>query len=69
MNLAKMGDLSMARFVGTPDMIVQQITDCKAQGGVGVIDFGFHVPGMAHDEVMSRMELFGAVVLPRIRDI
>ena len=59
----------MARFVGTPDMIVQQITDCKAHGGVGVIDFGFHVPGMAHKEVMSQMELFGTNVLPRIRDL
>jgi alkanesulfonate monooxygenase SsuD/methylene tetrahydromethanopterin reductase-like flavin-dependent oxidoreductase (luciferase family) len=59
----------MARFVGTPEMIVQQIADCKAHGGVGVIDFGFHVPGMVHKEVMSRMELFAAQVLPRIRGI
>lgn len=69
MNLAKMGDFSMARFVGTPDMIVQQIKDCKEQGGVGVIDFGFHAPGLAHAEVMRMMELFGAEVLPRIRNI
>ena len=69
MNLANMGEASMARFVGTPDMIVQQITDCKAHGEVGVIDFGFHVPGMAHNEVMSQMELFGTNVLPRIRDL
>jgi alkanesulfonate monooxygenase SsuD/methylene tetrahydromethanopterin reductase-like flavin-dependent oxidoreductase (luciferase family) len=69
MNLAKMGDAPMARFVGTPDMIRQQIADCKAHGGAGVIDFGFHVPGMAHEEIMSSMELFGAHVLPRIRDL
>jgi len=69
MNLAKMGELSMARFVGTPAMIVQQVKDCKEQGGVGVIDFGFHAPGLAHVEVMRMMELFGAEVLPRICDI
>jgi len=69
MNLANMGEASLARFVGTPDRIVQQITDCKAYGGVGVIDFGFDVPGMAHPEVMSRMEIFGTTVLPRIRDL
>jgi hypothetical protein len=59
----------MARFVGTPDMIVQQITEGKAHGGVGVIDFGFHIPGMAHNEMMSQIALFGAHVLPRIRDL
>jgi alkanesulfonate monooxygenase SsuD/methylene tetrahydromethanopterin reductase-like flavin-dependent oxidoreductase (luciferase family) len=69
MNLAKMADFSMARFVGTPDMIVQQVQECKEQGGAGVIDFGFHAPGLTHNEVMSRMELFGKDVLPRIRDI
>jgi hypothetical protein len=69
MNLAKMEAFSMARFVGTPDMIVQQVKECKQQSGVGVIDCGFHVPGLAHDEEMSMMELFGQDVLPRIRDI
>jgi alkanesulfonate monooxygenase SsuD/methylene tetrahydromethanopterin reductase-like flavin-dependent oxidoreductase (luciferase family) len=69
MNLAKMEDFSMARFVGTPDLIVRQIRECKEQGGAGVIDFGFHVPGLTHDEVMRRMELFGTIVLPRIREI
>jgi alkanesulfonate monooxygenase SsuD/methylene tetrahydromethanopterin reductase-like flavin-dependent oxidoreductase (luciferase family) len=64
-----MGELSMARFVGTPDTVVQQVKECKEQGGAGVIDFGFHVPGLPHDEVMSRMELFGRDVLPQIRDI
>lgn len=69
MNMAKMEEFSIARFVGTPDMIVRQIRECKEQGGAGVIDFGFHVPGLTHDEVMLRMELFGAEVLPRIREI
>jgi alkanesulfonate monooxygenase SsuD/methylene tetrahydromethanopterin reductase-like flavin-dependent oxidoreductase (luciferase family) len=69
MNLANMGEFSMARFVGTPDMIVQQVQECKEQGGAGVIDFGFHAPGLTHNEVMSRMELFGKDVLPKIRDI
>ena len=69
MNLAKMEDFTMARFVGTPEMIVQQIKEYQEQSGVGVIDCGFHVPGLAHEEVMSMMELFGAEVLPRIRDL
>jgi alkanesulfonate monooxygenase SsuD/methylene tetrahydromethanopterin reductase-like flavin-dependent oxidoreductase (luciferase family) len=69
LNMAKMGELSMARFVGTPEMIVQQVRECKEHSGAGVIDFGFHVPGMAHDEIMRRLELFGTAVLPRIRNI
>jgi alkanesulfonate monooxygenase SsuD/methylene tetrahydromethanopterin reductase-like flavin-dependent oxidoreductase (luciferase family) len=69
MNLAQMGDFSMARFVGTPDMIVRQVKACREQSGVGVIDWGFHAPGLAHTEVMGMMELFGREVLPQIHDI
>ena len=69
LNIGKMADFSMARFVGTPDMIVQQVKECKEHSGAGVIDFGFHAPGLVHDEVMGEIELFGKEVLPRIRDI
>jgi alkanesulfonate monooxygenase SsuD/methylene tetrahydromethanopterin reductase-like flavin-dependent oxidoreductase (luciferase family) len=69
LNIAKIGEFSMARFVGTPDMIVQQVKECKEHNGAGVIDVGFHVPGMTHDEITSRLELFGTQVLPRVRDI
>jgi hypothetical protein len=36
---------------------------------MGVVDFGFHVLGMAHNEVMSGMELFSVDAPPKIRDI
>src|SRR5262245_7197074 len=69
MNFAKMAEFSFARFVGTPDTIVQQVKECKEQSGAGIIDFGFHAPGLAHAEVINMLELFGKEVLPRIRDI
>ncbi len=71
LNIAKLAGagFSFARFVGTPDLIVQQVTECREKTGAGVIDLSFQGPGMAHDQTMRMMELFGQEVLPRIRDI
>lgn len=68
-NMARMGSLCLARFVGSPDAIVSQIEQCREECGVGIIDFGFEAPGLEHSKVMRMIELFGNSVMPRIRDL
>ena len=61
-----MGEL---RFCGSPDAVVQQITDFHETTGVGVIDVAFGGAGLSPEEAMKSMRLFATEVLPRIRHI
>jgi alkanesulfonate monooxygenase SsuD/methylene tetrahydromethanopterin reductase-like flavin-dependent oxidoreductase (luciferase family) len=55
-------------FVGTPDQIIQQVHECKAVIGAGVIDFMFN--GQAGKEDLKRqMKLFADEVMPKIKDV
>jgi alkanesulfonate monooxygenase SsuD/methylene tetrahydromethanopterin reductase-like flavin-dependent oxidoreductase (luciferase family) len=57
-------------FVGSPDTVVEQVRRCREVVGAGVLDLSLHPPGSAEREPLMRaLELFGAKVLPRIRDI
>jgi alkanesulfonate monooxygenase SsuD/methylene tetrahydromethanopterin reductase-like flavin-dependent oxidoreductase (luciferase family) len=57
-------------FIGGPDTIVDQIRRCREDVGAGVLDLSFQPPGWGDPaRLMRSLELFGAKVLPRIRDI
>jgi alkanesulfonate monooxygenase SsuD/methylene tetrahydromethanopterin reductase-like flavin-dependent oxidoreductase (luciferase family) len=57
-------------FVGSPDTIVEQVRRCREVTGAGVLDLSLHPPGSTDLEPLMRaLELFGAKVLPRIRDL
>jgi alkanesulfonate monooxygenase SsuD/methylene tetrahydromethanopterin reductase-like flavin-dependent oxidoreductase (luciferase family) len=57
-------------FSGGPDTVVAQIRQCREQTGAGIIDLGFNTPGSTDPAaLLASLELFGAQVLPRIRDI
>jgi hypothetical protein len=49
---------------------VDQVRQCRDVVGAGVLDLSLHPPGSPDLEPLTRsLELFGAKVLPRIRDI
>jgi alkanesulfonate monooxygenase SsuD/methylene tetrahydromethanopterin reductase-like flavin-dependent oxidoreductase (luciferase family) len=57
-------------FVGSPDTVIEQVRRCREVVGAGVLDLSLHPPGSTELEPLMRaLELFGAKVLPRIRDI
>ncbi len=57
-------------FVGSPDTIVERVRRCREVTGAGVLDLSLHPPGSTDLEPLMRaLELFGAKVLPRIRDL
>jgi alkanesulfonate monooxygenase SsuD/methylene tetrahydromethanopterin reductase-like flavin-dependent oxidoreductase (luciferase family) len=57
-------------FVGSPDTVVEQVRRCREVVGAGVLDLSLHPPGSPDlDSLMRALELFGAKVLPRIREI
>jgi len=57
-------------FVGGPDTVVEQVRRCRDEVGAGVLDLSLHPPGSSDlDPLMRALDLFGAKVLPRIRDV
>jgi alkanesulfonate monooxygenase SsuD/methylene tetrahydromethanopterin reductase-like flavin-dependent oxidoreductase (luciferase family) len=57
-------------FIGSPDTVVEQVRRCRELVGAGVLDLSLHTPGARDLEPLMRsLELFGARVLPRIRDL
>ena len=61
--------LGELRLCGSPDTVVQQITDFHETMGVGVIDVAFGGAGLNLEGAMKSMRLFATEVMPRIRDI
>ena len=55
-------------FMGGPDTIVKKLRVFHDQCGTGVVDLGFQLSGMDHEEVMKEIDLFGREVLPRIKE-
>lgn len=60
--------LGSLQFSGTPDTVFEQIKRFHEMTGVGVLDVIFSNVG-GPDAVDKRIRLFGAEVLPRIRDL
>ena len=57
-------------FIGSPDTVVEQVRRCRDVIGAGVLDLSLHPPGSRDvAPLMRALELFGAKVLPRIRDL
>jgi len=67
---ANVGRVLPISFCGGPDRVIKQLKQAREEIGCGVIDIGLTDPGGGDtDEMMSRIELFGTKVLPRIREI
>src|SRR4029434_5014859 len=57
-------------FVGGPDPVVENVRGCRDEVCAGVLGLLPHPPGSSDlDPLMRALDLFGAKVLPRIRDI
>jgi alkanesulfonate monooxygenase SsuD/methylene tetrahydromethanopterin reductase-like flavin-dependent oxidoreductase (luciferase family) len=56
-------------FIGSPDSVIDQIRRCRKEAGVGVLDLFFQTRDAAPETLMSNLALFGARVLPHIRDV
>ena len=57
-------------FVGGPDTVVAQIKKCREVVGAGVLDLSLTSPGSGDlGALMDAIELFGKIVLPRIKEI
>jgi alkanesulfonate monooxygenase SsuD/methylene tetrahydromethanopterin reductase-like flavin-dependent oxidoreductase (luciferase family) len=61
--------LGSLHFCGSPDTVVKQIAQLHEEAGVGVIDLAFSGPGLAEQEALKSLRLFGTEVLPRIRHL
>jgi len=67
---ANVGGILPISFCGGPDRVIKQIKEAREKIGVGVLDLSLADPGGGDtDAMMSKIELFGKTVLPRIREI
>jgi alkanesulfonate monooxygenase SsuD/methylene tetrahydromethanopterin reductase-like flavin-dependent oxidoreductase (luciferase family) len=67
---ANVGGVLPTTFIGGPDTVIDQIRECREVVGAGVLDLSLTSPGSADlDALMESIELFGAKVLPFIKDI
>ena len=67
---ANVGRVLPISFCGGPDRVIKQIKKAREEIGAGVLDLSLADPGSGDtDQMMSRIELFGKRVLPRIREI
>jgi alkanesulfonate monooxygenase SsuD/methylene tetrahydromethanopterin reductase-like flavin-dependent oxidoreductase (luciferase family) len=57
-------------FAGSPDTVLQQITDfSRAMGGIGHLLMLGHAGYMSFDDVADNIKLFGNEVLPALREL
>ncbi|MGW3150303.1 LLM class flavin-dependent oxidoreductase [Streptomyces sp. NPDC001177] len=61
--------LGKLNFFGTPDTVVQQLTEFYEATGVGFFDLGFSGGGLTEDERTRSLTLFGQEVIPRLRHL
>lgn len=61
--------LGTLAFSGTPDSLVDQITEFQEATGVGILDLGFTGGGLTRDERLRSLRLFGTEVIPRTRHL
>lgn len=61
-------DLARDRFViGTPDDVIRECLRHRDELGVTHLIVRFNFPGMAHDDVLRAIRLFGQEVIPALR--
>ena len=55
-------------FEGGPDTVVKKLKVFHDQSGTGVVDLGFQLSGIGHEEFKKVIDLLGREVLPRIKE-
>ncbi|WP_033288200.1 LLM class flavin-dependent oxidoreductase [Amycolatopsis jejuensis] len=56
-------------FAGTPESVVEQLTEFASISGVGLLDLGFSGGGLTEAERDRSLRLFGEEVLPKLRHL
>jgi alkanesulfonate monooxygenase SsuD/methylene tetrahydromethanopterin reductase-like flavin-dependent oxidoreductase (luciferase family) len=58
-----------ALYVGSPATVAAKIAANMQVLGANRFDLKYGMPGMAHEQLMSCIELYGQDVIPRVRDL
>jgi alkanesulfonate monooxygenase SsuD/methylene tetrahydromethanopterin reductase-like flavin-dependent oxidoreductase (luciferase family) len=66
---ANVGGTQPTSFLGGPARVIDQVKQCREEVGVGVLDLFFQTRSPDPDSLGDTLELFGAKVLPEIRDV
>jgi alkanesulfonate monooxygenase SsuD/methylene tetrahydromethanopterin reductase-like flavin-dependent oxidoreductase (luciferase family) len=56
-------------YVGSPETVAQKIaTNLRALGATR-FDLKYGMPGLTHDQLMTNIDLYGRLVIPRVREL
>jgi alkanesulfonate monooxygenase SsuD/methylene tetrahydromethanopterin reductase-like flavin-dependent oxidoreductase (luciferase family) len=58
-----------ALHVGSPETVARKIAKTLTSLGATRFDLKYGMPGLAHSKVMTNIELYGAKVVPLVRDM
>jgi probable LLM family oxidoreductase len=58
-----------ALYVGSPEVVAQKIAQNLTTLGANRFDLKYGMGGLSHEALMTNIELYGAAVIPRVRDL
>ncbi|MBO3750109.1 LLM class flavin-dependent oxidoreductase [Streptosporangiaceae bacterium NEAU-GS5] len=58
-----------ALYVGSPETVAQKIAVNMTRLGATRFDLKYGMGGLAHEKLMTSIELYGSQVIPRVRDL
>jgi probable LLM family oxidoreductase len=58
-----------ALYVGSPETVAQKIATNLRVLGANRFDLKYGMPGLTHDQLMTNIELYGQLVIPRAREL
>ena len=58
-----------ALHVGSPEVVAQKIADTVTALGASRFDLKYGMGGLSHPALVSNIELYGAQVIPRVREL
>jgi alkanesulfonate monooxygenase SsuD/methylene tetrahydromethanopterin reductase-like flavin-dependent oxidoreductase (luciferase family) len=56
-------------YVGAPDTVARKIAATVRALGIARFDFKYSVGTLSHDKLLRSIELYGAEVIPRVRQL
>src|SRR5579859_7117782 len=58
-----------ALYVGSPETVAQKIAANLRALGATRFDLKYGMPGLTHDQLMTNVDLYGRLVIPRVREL
>jgi alkanesulfonate monooxygenase SsuD/methylene tetrahydromethanopterin reductase-like flavin-dependent oxidoreductase (luciferase family) len=58
-----------ALYVGSPETVARKIADNLPALGANRFDLKYGMGGLAHQALITNIELYGTQVIPRVRDL